>query len=64
MGDQISKAEIGKDAVQGTLEAAAETVGTVTHIVVGAVRQVAKALGDFGTEVFEIREAAKKAGRN
>jgi hypothetical protein len=62
MDDQISKAEIGKDAVQSTLDAAADTVGTVTNIVIGAVRDVAKALGDLGTEVFEIRDAAKKAG--
>ncbi len=63
MSDEISKAEIGKDAVESTLEAAADTAGRVTNIVVGAVRDVAKALGDFGTEVFEIREAAKRAGK-
>ena len=61
MSDELSKAEIGKDAVESTLDAAAETVGKVTTIVIGAVRDVAKALGDFGTEVFEIREAARKA---
>lgn len=61
MNDQWSKAEIGKDAVESTLDAAAETVAKVTSIVTHAVRDVAKALGDFGTEVFEIREAARKA---
>jgi hypothetical protein len=61
MNDQISKTEIGKDAVQSTLEAAAETVSAVTTIITHAVRDVAKALGDFGTELFEIRDAAKKA---
>ena len=61
MSDELSKAEIGKDAVESTLDAAAETVGKVTTIITGAVRDVAKALGDFGTEVFEIREAGRKA---
>lgn len=63
MSDQLSKAEIGKDAVESTLDAAADTVAKVTTIVTRAVRDVAKALGDFGTEVFEIRDAAKKASR-
>ncbi len=61
MSDEISKAEIGKDALQGGLDAAAETVSTVTAVVTRAVRDVAKAVGDFGTEVFEIGHAAKKA---
>jgi hypothetical protein len=61
MDDQLSKAEINKDSVQATLDAAAETVATVTSIIVNAVRDVAKAIGDLGTEVFEIRDAAKKA---
>jgi uncharacterized phage infection (PIP) family protein YhgE len=61
MDDQLSKAETAKDSVQATLDAAAETVTTVTSIIVGAVRDVAKAIGDLGTEVFEIRDAAKKA---
>ncbi|HET7688976.1 MAG TPA: hypothetical protein VFK41_01245 [Nocardioidaceae bacterium] len=61
MNDRLSKAEIGKDAVEGTLDAAAETVAKVTSIVTHAVRDVARALGEFGTELFEIRDAARKA---
>jgi hypothetical protein len=61
MDDEISKAEIGKDAAQNALDAAAETVGTVTTIVVRAVRDIAKAVGDLGTELFEIGEAARRA---
>ena len=30
-------------------------------MVTGAVRDVAKAVGTFGTEVFEIRDAARRA---
>ncbi|MEI5674676.1 MULTISPECIES: hypothetical protein [Nocardioides] len=61
MSDHLSKAEIRKDAVQGTVEAAASTVGQVTSIITGAVRDVASAVGGFATEVFEIRESARRA---
>ena len=63
MDDHLSRGEIRKDAVQDTIEAAAGTVGQVATIVTGAVRDVARALGGFATEVFEIRDAARKAGR-
>jgi hypothetical protein len=61
MRDHLSKAEIRKDAVQGTVEAAAAAVGQVTTIITGAVREVAGALGGFATEVFEIRDSARRA---
>ena len=61
MTDRISKNEIRKDAVQETLTAAADTVGAVATIVTGAVTEVVKAFGGLANEVFEIREAAKKA---
>ncbi|CAI9417107.1 hypothetical protein [Nocardioides sp. T2.26MG-1] len=61
MRDRLSKSEIRKDAVQGTVEAAASTVGQVATIVTGAVRDVASAVGGFATEVFEIRDSARKA---
>jgi hypothetical protein len=64
MDDHLSRGEVRKDAVQNTVEAAATTVGQVTTIVTGAVRDVAKALGGFATEVFEIRDSARKAGRD
>ena len=63
-GDKLSGAEIGKDAVQSTVEAAASTVGEVATIVTNAVRDVATALGGLATEVFEIREAARKAAED
>ncbi|QYJ05655.1 hypothetical protein KUV85_08240 [Nocardioides panacisoli] len=59
--DRLSRAEIGKDAIQSTAEAAATTVGEVSSIIVGAVRDVATAVGGFATEVFEIREASRRA---
>jgi hypothetical protein len=61
MNDQISRAEIRKDALQGTVEAAAGTVGEVARIITGAVRDVAGAVGGFATEMFEIRDAARRA---
>lgn len=60
-GDHLSRAEIGKDAVQSTAEAAASTVGEVTTIITTAVRDVAGAVGGFATEVFEIRDSVRKA---
>ena len=59
--DQISKAEIRKDALQDTVEATATAVGAVTTIVTGAVRDIARAVGGLATEVFEIRESARRA---
>lgn len=59
--EKLSGAEISKDAVQSTVEAAATTVGQVATIVTAAVRDVASALGGFATEVFEIRAASRRA---
>ena len=59
--EKFSGAEIGKDAVQSTVEAAANTVGEVATIITAAVRDVAAALGGLATEVFEIREASQRA---
>ncbi len=61
MRERLSKGEITKDAVQQTLSAGAEAVASVTTIVTGAVRDVVDAVGGFATEVFEIREAARRA---
>jgi hypothetical protein len=62
--DQISKAEIRKDALQDTVEATASAVGTVTTIVTNAVRDVARTVGGLATEVFEIRESARRAAED
>ncbi|HET9860766.1 MAG TPA: hypothetical protein VFQ19_13375 [Nocardioidaceae bacterium] len=59
--DELSKAEIRKDAVQDTVEATATAVGTVTTIVTTAVRDVARTVGGLATEVFEIRDAVRRA---
>jgi hypothetical protein len=61
MRDHLSKSEIGKDAVQATVEAAAHTVGQVASIVTKAVQDVAGAVGGFASEVYEIRDASRRA---
>jgi hypothetical protein len=58
---RLSRNEIRKDAVQDTVAAAATTVGQVTTIITGAVRDVAGSIGGFATELFEIRESTKRA---
>lgn len=63
MSDHLSKSEIGKDAVQSTVEAAASTVGQVAVIVTKAVQDIAGAVGGLATEVYEIRDAARKASQ-
>lgn len=61
MKDHLSKGEIRKDAVQDAVQAAASTVGQVTSILSTAVREVAGAVGGFATEIFEIRDASRRA---
>jgi hypothetical protein len=61
MKDHLSKAEIRKDAVQGAVEAAATTVGEVATILTAAVKDIARSVGGLATEVFEIRDSARKA---
>ena len=61
MRDRISKGEINKDALQDTVEATATAVGAVVGIVTTAVRDVARTVGGLATEVFEIREASRRA---
>lgn len=64
MKDHLSRGEIRKDAVQSAVQAAATTVGQVSAIVTSAVRDVAGTLGGFATELFEIRESARRAARD
>jgi hypothetical protein len=61
MDNRLSKAEIRKDAVQEIVESGASTVGEVASIITTAVKDVAFAIGGFATDVFEIRDGAKRA---
>ena len=58
----VDAAESAKDTVQVLTESAAVHIGRIATIITGAVREIAKEAGEWATEVFEMREAAKKAG--
>jgi hypothetical protein len=58
---RLSKGEIRKDAAQESVTAAATAVGQVTTIITTAVKDVAGALGGLATEIFEIRDSARRA---
>lgn len=64
MTEKLSKAEIRKDQIQDSVEAATHAVGQVSSVVIGAVGDVVKAVGGFATDIFEIREAAKNARKD
>jgi chemotaxis response regulator CheB len=53
--------ETAKDTVQVLTESAASHIGRIALIVTGAVRDVARELGDWATDAFEMRDAAKRA---
>lgn len=64
MPDKLSKAEMRKDALQDGVTAASHAVGSVATIITTAVGDIARSVGGFATEVFEIRDAARKAGQD
>lgn len=64
MPDKLSKAEIRKDALQDGVTAASQVVGSVTTILTTAVGDVARVVGGFATEMFEIRDAARRASQD
>jgi hypothetical protein len=61
MKDHLSKSEIRKDAVQDGVEAVTHAVGQGSQIIIGAVSGIAKTVGGLATDLFEIREASKRA---
>jgi hypothetical protein len=58
---RIDKAEARKDMLQSAVESGATHAGEIMGILAGAVRDVAREVGDFATDVFEMREAAQRA---
>jgi hypothetical protein len=53
--------ETRKDLVQEAVESGATHVGRIATIITGAVRDVAREIGSFATDVFEMREASDRA---
>ena len=64
MKERLSKAEIRKDALQDTVEAAAGAVGQAATIITSAVKDLAGTIGGFATDLFEIRDAARRASED
>ena len=57
----LSRLETSKDTIQVVVESGATHAGRIAVIVAGAVRDVTRELGEWATDVFEIREAARRA---
>jgi hypothetical protein len=53
--------ETAKDTVQVLTESAASHIGRIAVIVTGAVRDVAREIGDWATDAFEMRDAGRRA---
>jgi hypothetical protein len=61
MSDTLDRLETRKDTIQVAIESGATHVGSIVGIVVGAVRDVTREVGDWATDVFEMRDAARRA---
>jgi hypothetical protein len=61
MSTNLDRIETRKDTLQVVVESGATHVGGIVQIVIGAVRDVTREVGDWATDVFEIRDAARRA---
>jgi hypothetical protein len=61
VSETLDRFETQKDTIQVAIESGATHVGSIIGIVVGAVRDVTREVGDWATDVFEIRDAARRA---
>ena len=59
----VSRFEIRKDSAQVMVESAATHLGRIATIVTGAVRDLTHEMGEWASDVFEMREAASAANR-
>jgi hypothetical protein len=57
----VSRLESQKDSIQEGVESASVHAGRIMGIVATAVRDVSRELGEFATDVFEMREASARA---
>jgi hypothetical protein len=60
----LSRREIVKDVVQQSTEAAIASAGHVVAILFETARKITTEIGAFGTEIFEIAEASKRADQD
>ena len=64
MSDPLDKLETRKDTIQVAIESGATHVGGIVSIVTGAVRDVTREVGEWATDMFEIRDAARRARKD
>lgn len=57
----LSEMETRKDLVEEAVQSAAAHVGRIASIISGAVADVTREFGAWGTDVFEMVEAGRKA---
>jgi hypothetical protein len=57
----VNRLEVAKDTAQVVTESAATHVGRIATILAGAVRDIAHEVGEWASDVFEMREAAERA---
>ena len=57
----MSRFEITKDTLQVVTESAASHVGRIATILSGAVREVTHEVGEWASDVIEMRDAAARA---
>jgi len=57
----LSRFEIAKDTVQELTESAATHVGRIATILTGAVRDITHEVGEWTSDLLEMREAAGRA---
>ena len=57
----LSDLEISKDTLQTAIESGFDHVGKIASIIAGAGRDITRELGDWATDMFEMREAAARA---
>ncbi len=60
-GPVLDELETRKDTAQVIVEGAFHHVGRIAGIVAGAGRDITRELGEWATDVFEMREAARRA---
>lgn len=61
MSDPLDRLETRKDTIQVAVESGATHVGGIVGIVTRAVREVTHEVGEWATDMFEIRDAARRA---
>ncbi len=64
MSDPLDKLETRKDTIQVAVESGATHVGGIMSILTSAVRDITREVGDWATDMFEIRDAARRARRD